>query len=90
MNLILIEFDGTPENGMWADFELAGAKGAAFTLYPEQKHSASDYERAKRHLRYEHDVVYIRKGDYSENEERIYSTAKKDVKKFEKNHNVIL
>lgn len=90
MQLILIEFDGTPENGIWADFELTGPKGAAFTLYPEPTHTATDYERAKRQLRYDHDVTFIRKGNYAANEKRILEAAEKDVKRFEKIHAIKL
>ena len=60
-------------NGIQYNWELAGANGAAFMLYPSETNTKEDIQAAKLWLKDNRDVVYISVADESDLDE-LYRT----------------
>lgn len=57
------------ENGMLYTWELAGPNGASFILYPDQRHTKEDIDKAKALLRHNQDVVSLSIADDNDRDE---------------------
>ena len=78
------------KNQMWFEWYLNGPRGANFILYPEKEHTDEDYMKAKIWLNNNHDVLKVKRGDYSANKKQILKIAVSTVNQFQKFHNVKL